>query len=139
MFTGLIESIGSVSGFSRKPTGAQIEVQCTFATELRRGDSIAVDGTCLTAIEMHATNFVADVSNETLAKTTMGRMNSGRRVNLERAVAVGARMGGHYVLGHVDGLAKITAISALGDAKRIDISIPEALAPLIVPKGSIAI
>jgi riboflavin synthase len=139
MFTGLIESIGAVTGFSRKPAGAQIEVSCDFTAQLKRGDSVAVDGTCLTAIEMHGNCFTADVSTETLAKTTLGRMNSGRRVNLERAVAVGARMGGHYVLGHVDGLAKIKAIAPLGDAMRYDLTIPEALAPLIVPKGSIAI
>lgn len=139
MFTGLIEDIGTVRSLQRSARGATIEVEARFAHELARGDSVAVDGACLTAIEIGGGRFTAEVSNESLARTTLGSLAAGSRVNLERALAVGQRLGGHYVLGHVDVVGRISAIAGLGDARRIDIEFPEALAPLLVGKGSVAI
>jgi riboflavin synthase len=139
MFTGLIETTGNLRGFSRTGSGAQLEISCPFASELARGDSVAVDGACLTAIQIEDGMFTADVSNETLARTTLGRIKTGGRVNLERPLAVGARLGGHYVLGHVDGLGRLASVKELGDARRLDVEMPPELAPLVVEKGSIAI
>jgi riboflavin synthase len=139
MFTGLIEEVGAVRGLSRTADGARLQLACTFAKELRRGDSIAVDGACLTAIELAPDAFSAEVSNETLARTTLGNLRPGSRVNLERALAVGSRLGGHHVLGHVDAVGRIASIEGLGDARRVDIEFPPELAPLIVPKGSITV
>jgi riboflavin synthase len=139
MFTGLIEEVGTVRSLSRTGDGARLQLACGFARELRRGDSIAVDGACLTAIDLTADAFTAEVSNETLARTTLGDLRPGSRVNLERALAVGARLGGHHVLGHVDAVGRIASIERLGDARRIDIEAPPALAPLLVPKGSVTV
>jgi len=139
MFTGLIEDVGTVRALSRTPKGARIHVACSFAAEVKRGDSVAVDGACLTAIDLGAQTFGAEISNESLARTTLGTLVPGATVNLERALAVGERLGGHYVLGHVDAVGRVTAVVDLGDARRVDIEFPASLAPLIVEKGSIAI
>lgn len=139
MFTGLVEDLGTVRALERHAKGARIVVEAAFAGTLARGDSVAVEGACLTALERDAKTFSADVSNETLARTTLGNLRPGARVNLERALAVGQRLGGHYVLGHVDGVGRIAATSALGEAKRVDVEFPRAMAPLFVGKGSVAI
>jgi riboflavin synthase len=98
-----------------------------------------VEGACLTAVELSPNAFTAEVSNESLVRTTLGELSAGSRVNLERALAVGQRLGGHYVLGHVDGVGRIASVSGLGDARRVDIEFPPEMAPLFVEKGSIAI
>lgn len=139
MFTGLIEEVGTVRALARTAGGARVEVACSFARELKRGDSVAVDGACLTAIDLAADRFAAEVSEESLARTTLGELKAGSKVNLERALAVGQRLGGHYVLGHVDAVGRVAAVSGLGDARRYDIEFPQALAPLLVAKGSITI
>ncbi len=139
MFTGLIEDVGTIRSLTRTAKGARIEIQTAFASELKRGDSVAVDGACLTAIDLARDHFAAEVSTESLARTTLGELVAGARVNLERALAAGARLGGHYVLGHVDGVGRIAQISGLGDARRIDVEFPPEMAPLFVEKGSVAV
>jgi riboflavin synthase len=139
MFTGLVEAVGKVRSITRDAKGARLVVEAPFAAELKRGDSVAVSGACLTAIDLWPDAFSADVSNETLVRTSMGAWRAGTPVNLERALAVGQRLGGHYVLGHVDGLGRIERVSGLGDAWRIDVAFPAAMAPLFIDKGSVAI
>src|SRR5215475_1280869 len=106
MFTGLIEDLGTVSSVEQVPEGVRLSVR-TGLGALARGASIAVDGVCLTAVQPAKDRFTADVSAETLAKTTLGERKAGDRVNLERPLAVGDRLGGHLVLGHVDGVGEI--------------------------------
>ncbi|MBM4358525.1 MAG: riboflavin synthase, partial [Deltaproteobacteria bacterium] len=101
--------------------------------------SIAVNGVCLTVIRVHDGGFDADVSSETLSVSTLGGMVPGRRVNVERSLAVGDRLGGHLVLGHVDGVGEVRAIERVGDAWRIAVAAPDALARFIAPKGSITV
>jgi riboflavin synthase len=139
MFTGLIEALGTVRAISRDAKGARLELEAPFADELERGESVAVNGACLTAVDLAPGRFSADVSNESLARTTLGELVVGAPVNLERALAVGARLGGHYVLGHVDGVGRISKIGELGEARRVDVEFPPALAPLVVEKGSVTI
>lgn len=139
MFTGLIEAIGSVRAVARNSRGARVEIGCPFTRELSRGESVAVDGACLTVVDIRPASFFADVSNETIERTTLGERSPGDPVNLERALAVGQRLGGHYVLGHVDAVGTVKRVTGLGDALRFDVSHPPELAPLLVDKGSIAI
>ena len=139
MFTGLIEDVGQVRALARTAAGARVEVTAAFAGELERGESVAVSGVCLTAIDLGGGWFSADVSNETLARTTLGELKAGASVNLERSLAVGGRLGGHFVLGHVDGVGRIAAVSALGEALRLDVAFPKELAPLFIEKGSVAL
>jgi riboflavin synthase len=139
MFTGLVEEVGTIRALTRNARGARLEVTASFAHELKRGDSVAVSGACLTAIDLGRDWFSADVSSESLARTGLGDLTAGAAVNLERALAVGQRLGGHYVLGHVDGLGRVAAVSGLGDAWRVDVEFPPEMAPLFIPKGSVAI
>lgn len=139
MFTGLVEETGVVRALTRRTAGARIEVACSFVKELSHGESVAIDGACMTAVAFKDGVFAADVSNESLARTTLGDLRPGDRVNLERALAVGQRLGGHFVLGHVDGVGRVANVSGLGDARRYDFEFPQALAPLLIDKGSITI
>lgn len=139
MFTGLVEEMGVIKAAERTAGGTRLTVGCSFVDELARGDSVAVNGACLTALELRDGAFTADVSTESLARTTLGELKAGSKVNLERSLAVGQRMGGHFVLGHVDAVGRIARVSGLGDARRYDVEFPELLAPLLVEKGSITI
>ncbi len=139
MFTGLIEEVGTVRALQRTAAGARLTVSASFARELRRGESVSVSGACLTALDLDADGFSADVSNESLARTTLGELRAGAFVNLERSLQAGGRLGGHFVLGHVDGVGHVASVSPLGDALRIDLEFPPPLAPLFVEKGSVAI
>jgi len=138
MFTGLIEDLGTVATVERVPQGVRMSVR-TRLDGLTRGASIAVDGACLTAVEIGGGRFTADVSAETLARTTLGERKAGDRVNLERPLALGDRLGGHLVLGHVDGVGEIVGRTQVGEGVRVELKVPEELAPLIVSKGSIAL
>jgi riboflavin synthase len=138
MFTGLIEEIGLLRSIKRKGVDAELQIAASFQ-ELSLGESIAVDGACLTVTRIFDDGFVAAMSRETRDRTTLGNLKNGSRVHLERALKLGGRLGGHIVSGHVDGVGKKTAMSPLGDALKISFSVPEILAPLIAPKGSIAI
>jgi len=139
MFTGLVEALGTVRSLRRTSGGALLSVETPFTKELTRGESVSVNGACLTAVSFEGACFAADVSNESLAKTTLGELSIGDAVNLERALAVGARMGGHSVLGHVDGVGRVSKVSPLGDARAVEIEFPKELAAFFVSKGSVAI
>jgi riboflavin synthase len=138
MFTGLIEDLGTVAAVERVPKGVRLSVR-TRLDGLRHGASIAVDGVCLTAVELKGDRFTADVSAETLDRTTLGERKAGDRVNLERPLAVGDRLGGHLVLGHVDGVGELVRRMGDGEGVRIELRLPQGLAPLVVSKGSIAL
>lgn len=139
MFTGLVESVGRVTtGVSGEAAGRVI-VDTPLAASLAVGDSIAVDGVCLTAVSIAAHAFGADVSPQTCRVTTAGDWVAGRRVNLERPLKADARLGGHFVLGHVDGVARVRGIRQDGESWWLTFELPEALAGLVIPKGSIAI
>ena len=138
MFTGLIEDLGTVASVEQVPKGVRLSVR-TRLGGLTRGASIAVDGVCLTAVEPSKDRFTADVSAETLARSTLGERKAGDRVNLERPVALGDRLGGHLVLGHVDGVGEIVDRIEVGEGVRVELRLPRDLAPLVVSKGSIAL
>jgi riboflavin synthase len=138
MFTGLIEDLGTVAAVERVPKGVRLSVR-TRLDGFGHGASIAVDGVCLTAVELKGDRFTADVSAETLDRTTLGERKAGDRVNLERPLALGDRLGGHLVLGHVDGVAELIRRTGEGEGVRIELRLPQGLAPLVVSKGSIAL
>lgn len=139
MFTGLIEATGSVDTLRMTAAGGGIGIRTALGAELRAGDSIAVNGVCLTAVTCDEAGFTADVSPATLAVTTLGALRSGSLVNLERPVRADARMGGHFVLGHVDAIGRVVDLRVDGEAYRFEIEIPAALVPLVISKGSIAV
>ena len=138
MFTGLIEDVGTVTAVDRVPKGVRLSVR-TRLSGLARGASIAVDGACLTAVDFSGDRFSADLSAETLEKTTLGDRRAGDRVNLERPMALGDRLGGHLVLGHVDGVGEIVRRETVGEGVLVALKLPAGLAPLVVSKGSIAL
>jgi riboflavin synthase len=139
MFTGLVEATGLVVEFSASADGGRLRVECAVGSELAPGDSIAVNGVCVTAIEPDEQGFSADLSPVTLRVTTLGRLKEGSLVNLERPVRADARLGGHFVLGHVDGVGLVREMRPDGEAWRLVIELPAALEPLVVSKGSIAV
>ncbi len=141
MFTGIVEEMGTVAHIVGDQDQAnQLTVNCHTVLEgTRIGDSIAVNGTCLTVTALTDHSFTVGLSPETLRRTNLGRLKVGDPVNLERALAFGSRMGGHYVQGHVDGVGEIVAIVPEGDSKRVTIRPPAHLLPYIVEKGYIAV
>lgn len=138
MFTGLIEAKGRLQGRVTRGRGAKLTIECPF-TDLVLGESIAVSGVCLTVAEIGKGTFVADASEETLARTTLGAVGLGGAVNLERALPAGGRLGGHIVSGHVDGVGALVRTAAIGQATSMTFSFPKALARFIAEKGSIAV
>jgi riboflavin synthase len=140
MFTGLIESMGRVLALRRAAGGGILRVEHDLPGEpLVQGESIAVDGICLTVVRMGGGWFEADLSAETLARTNLGGTRPGRRVNLERALAVGERLGGHLVQGHVDGTGVWEGSRPAGEGHDARIRAPEELVPFLLPKGSVAV
>jgi riboflavin synthase len=139
MFTGLIESVGRVAGVDRSPAGIRLRVEADVERELAPGDSVAVNGVCLTVVKAARPGIHADVSPETARVTTLDRLQPGALVNLERSMRADARVGGHFVQGHVDATGRIEALRQEGDAHRVTVSFPPYLAPLMVHKGSIAV
>ncbi|HEX3698780.1 MAG TPA: riboflavin synthase [Polyangia bacterium] len=141
MFTGIIEATGLVAAFDRQPAGGvRLAVTTTLPVhELPLGASIAVDGVCLTVIERGPGRFAADLGPETLACTTLDALFIGARVHLERPLRLGDALGGHLVAGHVDGVGTIVARRPLGDALQLQLTAPAAVAPTLVPKGSITV
>jgi riboflavin synthase len=140
MFTGIIEGIGTVTAVIRRGAGGRLECDAgALAAGLRPGDSIATDGACLTVTALSGTRFTADLSAETLLRTTLGRLRVGSRVNLERPLKLGDRLGGHLVTGHIDAVGVIAARTARGTWETLCIRYPAPLAPLLVPKGSVAV
>lgn len=137
MFTGLVETIGVLR---RRSGGGVARALIEGALgPLTLGESVSVNGACLTVDRIVQGGFECDMSSETLARTTLGGLTVGARVHLERATPLGARMGGHVVLGHVDGIGRVRERARSGDALRLSISAPPDLAPYLAPKGSIAV
>lgn len=139
MFTGLIEHSGTVSAVNSREAGAAIAIKTDLAPELGLGESIAVNGVCLTVTHLTPDTFSADVMNETLERTALGALRPGDRVNLERPLAVGDRLDGHIVQGHVDGVGAIESMRDDGFARVIRVRLPGDLARYVVEKGSIAV
>jgi len=138
MFTGIIHHTGVIDAFERLPNGARIRLRTTDPEPFTRGESLAVNGVCLTMLPQNGT-LIADVSDETLSLTTLGSLTSGQRVNVERALALGDRLGGHLVQGHVDGTGNLLSITTEGEFAVYRWSYPARFADLVVSKGSIAV
>jgi riboflavin synthase len=139
MFTGLIEAVGEIAEVKPTPGGMRLRLTTGLAPELVTGDSLAVNGVCLTVVSADAEDVHADVSPETARVTTLGGLKRGTVVNLERPLRADARLGGHFVQGHVDATAPIEELREDGDSFWLTIKYPPALAPYIVRKGSIAV
>ena len=139
MFTGIIKELGEVAAVESSPDGMRLRIRAELAAELGEGDSVAVDGACLTATSVTGDAFDADVMHQTLERTTLGGLEPGSRVNLELPLRASDRLGGHVVQGHVDGTGTVAEISDDGFAKRLRIELPEELLPYVVERGSIAI
>ena len=139
MFTGLVQDVGTVRAIDATADGARLSVQTALAGELGPGDSVAVNGVCLTAVDPDAERFAADVMHETLRRSSLGALEPGGSVNLELALRPTDRLGGHVVQGHVDGLGKVTATRADGFARLVTIEPPQDLLRYVVEKGSITI
>jgi len=140
MFTGLVEKSGVVDHVATQEGGAVLRIGCgAWARELRRGESIAVDGTCLTVVRTGDEWFEAEIHAETLRRTVLGERQVGMAVNLERAVRADSRFGGHLVQGHIDGVGLLVEVRADGDGRRLRVSPPEGLERYLVEKGSVAL
>ncbi|MDY6839256.1 MAG: riboflavin synthase [Thermodesulfobacteriota bacterium] len=140
MFTGIIEGLGTVKSAIGTGGGMRMHIQGDFPLEgIRVGDSIAVNGACLTAVKVDEKAFTVDVAPETLSRTTLGHIKVGHRVNLERALCLGDRLSGHLVTGHIDGIGRVKTRQPLANAILFAFTVPEALSRYIVEKGSVAI
>jgi riboflavin synthase len=139
MFTGLIEAVGEVIEVKAEPAGFRLWLGTRLATELAPGDSLAINGVCLTVVATGRDGVHADVSPETARVTALGALRPGALVNLERPLRFDARIGGHFVQGHVDGTGHVEEIRREGDSWWLTITYPRALAACIVRKGSIAV
>jgi riboflavin synthase len=139
MFTGIIKELGSVAAVEPSDEGARLRIRADLASELEPGDSVAINGACLTATAVGGGEFGADVMHQTLSLTTLGDVEPSSRVNLELPLRPTDRLGGHVVQGHVDGTAAVADLSADGFAKRLRLELPDDLLPYVVERGSIAI
>ena len=140
MFTGLIQAIGQVSAIERQESSARVVISNSEITsQIAQGDSVSVNGVCLTVVSFDKTNFAVDVMVQTLNLTTTGSLEVGSAVNLELATRTADRLGGHIVQGHVDGIAKVAAISADSQWTRMDLAIPKDLMKYVVAQGSICL
>jgi riboflavin synthase len=140
MFTGIVQDVGRIE--SSTPSGGDVRVLVAHRLETARlkiGDSICVQGCCLTATQVQGRTFAADVSRETLALTTLGELTAGAAVNLEPALRAGDPLGGHLMSGHVDGVAQVLSISGDARSQRLLIGVPAPLARYLAPKGSIGV
>lgn len=140
MFTGLVETLGTIQSIERDGPAARLVVaDALVAADVKLGDSIAVNGVCLTVVAHDASTFAFEAGPETLARTNLGELAPGDRVNLERALRVGDRLGGHIVQGHVDGVGQIVRREKAADWETVWFSLPEDLGRFLVPKGSITV
>lgn len=140
MFTGIIEEIGAITAIEPSGDGVRLSVRASLAiSDASHGDSISVNGVCLTVVASDESSFTADVMRQTLDMSTLADFAPGRPVNIERATAVGTRLGGHVVQGHVDGTGVILEVRPGERWRVVRVGVPESLAPLVVDKGSIAI
>jgi riboflavin synthase len=139
MFTGLIESTGTVRALAPVDGGQRLTIDTPLGAVLAPGDSVATNGVCLTVVAHDDGSWSADVSPETLRVTALGRLVPGASVNLERPLAVGSRLGGHFVQGHVDGTGRVVSVHPEGEFYRVRVSFPPSLAPYFIEKGSVAV
>jgi riboflavin synthase len=141
MFTGIVEEVGTVRAIKVGPRVATLEIDASVTIDgTDIGGSIAVNGVCLTVIERHSAGFVFEVGPETLSRTAMARLVAGDRVNLERPLRFGGALGGHLVLGHVDGVGTVDAVTRVESTARVRITLPSReLEPLLIPQGSVAV
>lgn len=138
MFTGLVDDVGRIERVAQTPAGRELRVLCRY-DDLVAGESVAVNGVCLTVREQGPGFFTTAAVETTLAVTTVGDWTPGTRVNLERAVRPMDRLGGHIVQGHVDGVAEVTRVDQAGDALLVELALPSGLSELMVDRGSIAV
>jgi riboflavin synthase len=139
VFTGLIEDVGAVESLDRGDDGARLRISTQLATEIAEGDSVAVNGCCLTATAVDADSFETEAMNQTLAVTALDVVEKGSKVNLELAMKVEDRLGGHIVQGHVDGVGTVASIEDDGFSRRVRVTLPTQLLQFIVDKGSITL
>jgi riboflavin synthase alpha subunit len=141
MFTGLVEAVGRVEAAGRAGDGHRLALRVPekWMRGVRAGDSIAVSGVCLTAVVVEPGQLAFDLADETRAVTTLGDLAVGDQVNLERPLRLGAPLGGHLVLGHVDGVGRVAAVEAEGAGRRLTVQVPSPLRPYLIPKGSVAV
>jgi riboflavin synthase alpha subunit len=142
MFTGIVEALGRVGSVETGAAGGrrlQVAVPDEPGWRLGLGESVAVSGVCLTVVEARPGRLAFDLAEETLRVTTLGGVAAGDPVNLERPLRLDTRLGGHLVLGHVDGVGRVTAVRPEGDGARVELEAPAPLRPLLIPKGSVAV
>jgi riboflavin synthase len=140
MFTGIVEELGRVRSLEDRAGGARLLVQCaTVNGDSSVGDSVAVNGVCLTAVEVTGEALSFDLGRETLGRSTLGDLRAGDPVNLERPLTLATRLGGHLVQGHVDGVARVRSVDRNGAGASIRIALPPSLRPYVVEKGAIAV
>lgn len=143
MFTGITELVGKIKSLEHAEEGGRLQVSVEeareIAAELKAGDSISVNGCCLTVVRVDEKSFFADLSGETLHRTAFGEMKPGALVNLERPLRAGARLGGHFVQGHVDGVGRVARLAPEGENWWLSVRVPEDLGRYVAEKGSIAI
>jgi len=139
VFTGIIQEVGTVEALEVTADGARIRVRAAVANELRDGDSVSVNGVCLTVATSGAGGFEADLMNQTLSVTTLGGLGAGGHVNLEPALRAGDPLSGHLVQGHADGTGLVTSVSADGFARRLAIAVPDEVRRYVVARGSVAV
>jgi riboflavin synthase len=140
MFTGIIEHLGTIDSLKLHEEGGRLTINApTVTPHLAIANSIAVDGCCLTVVELKGERFSADLSTETIRKTSIGEWKTGTRVNLEQPMTAGKEFGGHFVLGHVDTTGRVTRLEAEGENWWYGVEVPESFAKSIVPQGSVAI
>src|SRR5262245_49029995 len=140
MFTGIIEELGKVRYIEQRGDNARIVIEAQTVTEdTKHGDSVAVNGVCLTALDVKPDSFAADVSRETLLRSTLGSLRAGTPVNLERAVTPATRLGGHIVQGHVDARGEFVGVEDLGESWTVRFAYPREIARYLVFKGSVAV
>ena len=139
MFTGIVEAVGRLQAAEPVENGRRLRIEAPFAADLEAGDSVAVEGVCLTAVQRGAGWFEAEAIGTTLSRTTLGRLAVGSAVNLERALAVGDRLGGHFVQGHVDGVGEVVRVAREGEHVLLDVRLPDDVAVVTVLHGSITL
>jgi riboflavin synthase len=139
VFTGLVQDIGTVTSLKSGSDGSRIRIETSLASEIAEGDSVAVNGVCLTATAVDAEGFATDAMNQTLAVTALSGLDAGARVNLELAMRPSDRLGGHIVQGHADGVGEVVAVEEDGFARRVRVALGPELLRYVVEKGSIAL
>ena len=139
MFTGLVEAVGTITRRDPLDGGAALRIETELARELERGESIAVDGACLSVVEAGGDAFRVEAIRTTLSRTTLAESEPGRRVNLERALRAGDRMGGHFVQGHVDAVGEVTEVEEAGETVFVRLRLPAEVARTTVARGSLAV